>query len=108
MANTYTWNINAIDCYPTFEGQTDVAFTVHWTLDGTDGTHSASVYGTVGLAPYKSGEPFTPFASLTKDQVVGWVTEALGAEQVTSLEENVSAQIAALVNPTVVSPPIPW
>jgi hypothetical protein len=108
MAITYTWTINAINCYPMAEGQTDVVSVIHWTLNGTDGTHNASVYGTVNLAPYKAGGPFIPFANLTKDHVIKWVVEALGAEQVASFEENLSAQIEALINPTIVSPPLPW
>jgi hypothetical protein len=40
--------------------------------------------------------------------VIGWVHDALGKEQVASCEENVANQIAALVNPPVVNPPLPW
>lgn len=36
--NTYTWNVVQMDCYPAVEGETDVVFTVHWTVSGTDGS----------------------------------------------------------------------
>jgi len=108
MANTYTWVITAMDAYPQQAGQTDVVFTVHWTLNGTDGNgHNGSVYGTVGVT-YTAGEPFTPYAQLTQAQVTGWVTAALGAEQVAAYEANISAQIENQINPTVVSPALPW
>lgn len=107
MATTYTWTINAMDCYPQHDGETDVVFTVHWTLNGTDGTYNGSVYGTVGVT-YDASAPFTPYADLTQNQVVGWVEAALGAEQVASLEANIATQIANQANPPVVTPPLPW
>lgn len=107
MAVTYTWNITAMDCYPQHDGETDVVFTVHWTLNGTDGTYNGSVYGTVGVT-YDASAPFTPYADLTQNQVVGWVEAALGAEQVASLEANIATQIANQANPPVVTPPLPW
>lgn len=108
MAVTYTWVIEQMSCYPQSEGQTDVVFTVAWRLNGTDGTYNGTVYGSVGLTPYQAGEPFTPYASLTQTQVIGWVQSALGPEQVTAYEENVSQQIANQINPPVVNPPLPW
>lgn len=107
MTITNTWTVTAMDCYPEHGGQTDVVFTVHWTLSGTDGTYSGSVYGTV-VVTYTAGSPYTPYADLTQDQVIGWVQAALGAEQVAAYEANVAAQIADQVNPPVVTPPLPW
>ena len=107
MANTYTWVIEAMDCKPQEDGQTDVVITVHWRLNGTDGINTATVYGTVGLT-YTQGSPLTPYADLTQGQVIAWTQDALGDEQVASLEANVAAQLANLANPPVVSPPLPW
>lgn len=107
MTTTYTWIINAMDCYPTVDGETDVVFTVHWALAATDGTYNASVYGTVGVT-VNPAAPFTPYADLTEAQVAGWVEDALGAEQVAEYEASVAAQIAAQINPPVVTPPLPW
>lgn len=107
MAITYNWQIAQLDAYPTYENHTDVVFTVHWRMDGTDGEHTAGVYGSVGLTLDPEAD-FTPYADLTEAQVIGWVKDALGEEQVASYEENVAAQIAALANPPVVNPPLPW
>lgn len=107
MAITYNWTVAQLDAYPTYENHTDVVFTVHWRMDGTDGEHTAGVYGSVGLT-LDPEATFTPYADLTEAQVVGWVKDALGEEQVTSYEANVAAQIDALVNPPVVTPALPW
>jgi hypothetical protein len=105
--NTHNWIIEQLDCYPERDGLTDVVFTAHWRLIGSDGVNVATAYGSVGLT-YEEGTPFTPYADLTQAQVVGWVKAALGSEQVQTLTDNVAAQLAALANPPVVTPPLPW
>lgn len=104
---TYTWVIEKMDCYPDRDGHTDVVFTVYWRLNAQDGEYSASGYGTVGLT-YNPSSPFTPYADLTQAQVVGWVQAALGPDQVAQMEAALAANIAAQINPPVVSPPLPW
>ena len=107
MTITNTWNVVSLDCYPEYEGETDVVFSVHWTLVGTDGTYNGSVYGSVGVT-LDEGASFVPYADLTQAQVIGWVQDALGEEQVASYEANVAQQIENQINPPVVTPPLPW
>lgn len=104
---TYTWSVVQMDCYPQADGETDVVFTVHWTLTATDGTYTGSVYGSQAVT-VDPAAPFTPYADLTQDQVIGWVQDAMGPEQVTAYEANVAKQIADQINPPVVTPPLPW
>ena len=107
MPITNTWSVVQMDCYPELDGDTDVVFTVHWTLNGTDGTYNGSVYGSVGVT-LDEGATFTPYADLTEAQVIGWVQDTLGEEQVLSYEANVAQQIDNQINPPVVTPPLPW
>jgi len=107
MSITTTWVIEQMNCYPTSEGQTDVVFNVAWRVNATDGTYSATVYGTAGVT-YEAGSPYTPFADLTQDQVVGWVQTSMGAEQVASIEAGLATNIANQVNPPTVTPALPW
>lgn len=104
---TYNWSVAQMDAYPEYEGNTDVVFTVHWRMEVTDGEYTAGVYGSIGVT-LDPEATFTPYADLTEAQVIGWVQDALGEEQVASYEANVAAQIDALVNPPVVTPPLPW
>jgi len=104
---TFNWGIVQLDAYPEKDGLTDVVFQVHWTLSGTDGTYTGGVYGSEGVTLDVDGG-YTPYAELTQDQVVGWVKDALGEEQVASLEANVAQQIADQINPPVVTPSLPW
>ena len=105
MANTYTWLVEWMSCYPQYEGETDVVFTVGWRCNATDGTFSATQYGSVSV-PYVASNPYTPYADLTQAQVQGWVW-ANGVDQA-AVEAALATNIASQVTPTVVTPPLPW
>lgn len=111
MAITNTWSVNRLDCYPTEDGEVDVVCNVHWTLTGEQFVGgepvTASVYGSQAIT-LDAEAPFIPYKDLTLDVVVGWVKDAMGAEQVATLEANVSTQIANLINPPIITPPLPW
>ena len=94
-----------MDAYPQAEGQTDVVFTIHWTCSGVQDTYNASVYSTCGVT-YSAGTPYTPYAQLTQDQVLGWIWA--GGVDKAATEAAVNLQIANLINPPVVQPPLPW
>jgi hypothetical protein len=102
---TFTWTVTQLNCYPQAEGQTDVVFTVHWTCSGTDGTYNGSAYSTCSVT-YVAGAPYTPYADLTQDQVLGWIWA--GGVNKTATESAVQTQINNQINPPVVSPPLPW
>jgi hypothetical protein len=104
---TNIWVIEQMNCYPTAENQLDVVFNVHWRVNATYDAYSATSYGTVGVT-YEAGSPYTPFADLTQDQVVGWVQTSMGPEQVASIEAGLATNIANQVNPPIVTPPLPW
>jgi len=122
MANTYTWTVTAMNCYPTYESQSNVVFTVHYTVsavssqthtvtnpDGTTSTvpYTASINNTCQVT-YVAGSSFTPYAQLTNAEVVGWVQAQLGTAGVTSAETTLDTLINNQINPPVTTPPLPW
>lgn len=104
ITTSIVWDVEQMDCYPTYESQTDVVFTVHWRCTATKDQYTATSYGTVGCT-YTAGQPFTPYAQLTELQVLGWVWETVNKNET---EAALTANIAAQINPPVVSPPLPW
>ena len=94
----FTWNVVQMD------RKADDGFVtaVHYTVLAVDGDHAASTYGTVGYTQEPGN--YTPFEQLTKEQVVGWVQESLGKDEV---EAGLAAQIDALKNPVSESG-LPW
>jgi hypothetical protein len=109
MTATILWSISALDCYPQVGDETDVVFVCHWTCAGTQTqdakTYNASVYSTCSV-PAPSGSSFTPYSQLTQTQVLGWIW-ANGVDQDVT-EAAVQQQIDGQINPTVVTPPLPW
>lgn len=94
----FNWTVSAMDYTVSQDGHTNVVNTVHWRVSKTDGDHSGSSYGTVGLeAP--SGT-FVEWDDITEETAVGWAKAALGDDQVTATEAAIDAQIAEQANPT--------
>jgi hypothetical protein len=100
----YSWDCRTVDTYPTQGELTDVVYNVHWRLTGAEGEHSATVIGTQSLtAENIQPEGFIPFESLTHEQVIAWVEEAMGENRVAELKASVDSQVAALITPTSVT-----
>jgi len=99
---TYNWSCRTVDVHPQEEGQADVVYNVHWTVTGVDGDYSVTNIGTQ-VVPLSEGGTFIPFEDLTNEVVVEWTKEAMGEEQVASIEAGLTGQIEALINPTSVT-----
>lgn len=98
------WTIDAMDCYPQSQGNSDVVYNAHWRCTGSDDDATSSIYGTCGI-PYAGGS-FTPYQNLTQQEVLDWVWENGVNQQ--EVEANVTSQVNAILNPTTVTPPLPW
>ncbi len=99
------WNISQLDCKVSEDNLSDVVFNVHWRCSATEDGYSASVYATCSL-PSPDPTNFTPYASLTQEQVLGWIW-ANGVDK-DATEAAVLQQIENQKNPPVVAPPLPW
>lgn len=106
--NTYTWSISGLLCYPTDKGEADVVFTANWGITASDGKgHDVTILGNQPLN-YDGKTPFTPYDQLTKEQVIGWVQDAMGPDTVASYYAGLDQRIKDLINPPVIIPPLPW
>lgn len=105
---TIKWQVEQLSCYPQVDNYVDVVFSVSWRANGTDGTHNATAYGEYAISPYDGSKPFIAFKDLTEEQVISWVQDLMGSEQVATINENIKKQIAEQINPPVVRPPLPW
>ena len=109
MANTYSWNCRTVDCYPTFEEETDVVYNAHWRLTATSeevdtngNPYVASIYGTQVISTDDISD-FIPFADLTNATITEWVETTMGEEKVTEMKSNLDNKIESLINPTSVT-----
>lgn len=102
---TFNWVVTALNCLPNAPEGQDYVINVHWTCNGTDGTHNASVYSTCSL-PVTQGTSFIPYQDLTLETVLGWIW-ANGVDKA-SAEAAVQSNIDNQINPPVITPPLPW
>jgi hypothetical protein len=103
---TFEWNCRTVDVYPTEGEYTDVVYNVHWIVTGTSdqvdpegNAYTATSIGTQVLDTSTITD-FIPFADLTNAEAVQWTQNAMGAEQVASIEASIESQIENLINPT--------
>ena len=100
-----TWNVK-LGVEKTVGSLSDVVTIVHWTASEIDGNHIGSRFGAVGLAEADS-ESFIAYADITKDNAIAWTKAALGADEVTSIETDIAAQITESKTPTRFTG-VPW
>lgn len=112
MAITYVWDITSLHCDTDVNLGCDAVKTAHWTLAGTDGTYTGLLQGEVSLnlliVPSEGQTTAEKFATLTKEEVITAIQDALGTEQVTLYENIVAEQIQQQIAPTSTTPTLPW
>ena len=95
------WKINNLDRDLTQGDNENIITTIHWSASDADADgNTGSSYGSVGVTLV--GTP-TAYADVTEADAIGWAKDALGDEQVTSIEENIASQIALMKTPTTAS-----
>jgi hypothetical protein len=99
MAIVYNWNVSQTN-YETANG---FITTAHWQCNAVDGKYSTSTYSTCS---WENGTPTIPYADVTMQEVLDWIW-ASGVEK-TEIESRLSLNIADLVNPPIITPPLPW
>jgi len=100
-----TWEIVTLD-RRTEGSLSDVVFNIHWSASDTDGEHTGTAYGDIGLAE-ADAKSFTAYADITKENAIAWAKAAIGSDQVAKIEASIAAQITELKTPTVTSG-VPW
>ena len=105
----FIWNIKTLNVLPTLGQYKDVVYSVMWTVIGKDGDHSASTEGAV-VTNTENISLFTEYENLTKDQVLNWVIESLGAEGKAKAEAQVTKSIEdqKTAITVVASQKLPW
>ena len=102
------WNISNLQSYANYQGYDDVVFKVFWNLTATETANNKTyTVSNNDITVLTLGElqPFTPFDSLTKDQVVSWITGSINYPALTAaMYDNLQQQI----NAAVVDLPPPW
>ena len=105
MATVLTWKIESLRVMQT-PGPNTVVLS-NFTVRGVDGALTASANHAVMLKPADLNN-FLPFDQLTHEQAIAWTKEALEPAGVSSIEQEVQAQIDEQKAPMAVKAPLPW
>lgn len=105
METNYIWNVVSMDAIPELGNETNVVAEVGYKVSN----------GQVSIIRkqiivYNQESAFTPFSSLTENQVIGWVQAALKSSGVTAVQDEVDALLVPAVLPTNIPVPqdLPW
>lgn len=96
-----TWKIKSMESTQ----DTGVVVSANWVCDGEQDGATASVSGASSFP--SPGEQFTPYSSLTQQQVLEWVWTDGGVSKETT-EASVVNALQAKLAPPVVEQPLPW
>lgn len=81
---------------------------VHYSMTATEGDEKAVEHADVRLDPPAAGAKLTPFAKLTPEQVLGWVLNAAGEQNLKAMEQRLAKAIAERKRPAMQSLTPPW
>jgi len=98
-----TWTISTME-HNTADGGVIVA---HWQCIEVDGDYSARSYSTQSFTYDASSPDFIPYDDLTEAVVLQWVFDAMGTEEVTRIQDSLTANIEEQKNPTT-EDGVPW
>jgi hypothetical protein len=99
---TFTWHIANME-RETADGY---VFTIHYTVEASDGVYRSSAYGSLGLERPEGS--MIPYADLIEDQVVmEWLLPKFGDEKVQEIHAALQAQLDEQHHPSKASG-MPW
>lgn len=105
-----TWKIVQTEYVLVDGALSDVINLLHWRVDKSvtvgEDTYTASSYGTQSLAAPDPAN-YTAYADVTEVECIAWCKAEMGAEQVTSIEDGLTANINLQKNP-VDGHGVPW
>jgi|TARA_B100000282_G_scaffold132017_1_gene94615 hypothetical protein len=105
MAITKTWEINTLERDLSDGYVTKVIYRVKGLSDSEE---KARATGEVTFTkPSSLPSDFIAYDSLTSSKVLGWVTTALGSDEVKAIETALEAEVTEAVTPTSATG-VPW
>ena len=93
---TLTYQIDRLDRILATGAVTEV----RWTLVGTDGTYTKGIPFRIELDQPEDPADLTAYSSLTEEWAINAVKAKIGADQVTSIESQLTAIVQEMAAPT--------
>ena len=97
-----TWHIVQTEYVLSEDNLTNIINLVHWRVEESqtvgEDTYTASSYGTQSLAA-PDPDNYTAYADVTEAECIAWCKSEMGEEQVTSIQDGLTANIELQKNP---------
>ena len=106
---TTTWGFQSAEPLNVINGGSDdgLVTEVHWNLTCVSSDNLTGYY--YAVMDFEKGDTVTPLKDLTKDQVISWIKNKLGSDEVAKLESDVKQQIIDKRTPaTKLTAPSSW
>lgn len=104
MSITIDWKVNDVESVIADGGVTNVKWSC--SASGEAGEYAVNG-GEAILEPDATSSEFVSYDDLTESVVIGWVKDSLGEEEVTNIEEVLTAKVTAQMTP-VKQTGLPW
>ena len=96
---TYKWSIRLIGSKPASLGEKYFVDLISWSYNATDNEGNyAACFGTTQLNRSEEEYSYTPIENLTEEQVIQWLLDTLGEEQVAALKASLDLQLEQNTN----------
>ena len=107
MSANYSWVISKLECYPLHEKRENVVFNIYWRRQLVENKYLVDICGSTPI-DINVSTAFTPYNSLTSEQVKDWLENSLGQEKIAEIDASLANDLTALHNPRIVAPSLPW
>ena len=95
MEITYKWDCTTVEVNYEQEGESNVVYLIHWSLDGVstelneeENPYIVSIAGSQEIL-LDPDTDFVAFEDLTNEILTSWTKEAMGEEQVAELKKSI-------------------
>lgn len=99
------WIILKLECKTSEKGLSNVVSKIHWKCIATE-TYNGTTFSSEIGGPLEISSPdpdnFTIYESLTKEQIVSWITDTLGIKGTQEVYDYLQNNLNEQINPTIV------
>jgi len=99
------WIISSLECKTSENGLSKVVSRIQWRCEALtiyeEKEYITEVYGPADMLPPDPNN-FIPYESLTKEQVVQWLTDTMGESVVQEIYSRLQNNLNEQINPTIV------
>jgi hypothetical protein len=103
----YEWNFPALEVEKNKDNLLNVIKGVYWVYSVKDNGYEVSIHGAVDLSD-PSPASFTPYESVTKQQVQNWVEEVFGQKTLVDMKFNLNELLTQQQTKTKETQTPPW